>query len=189
MIEFDIETLGATWYVGNLHKWMCAPRGAAFIVRAPNAPEIHPTTISHNYGLGFAAEFAQLGTRNACAWLAAPEAIAFHERLGGASLRARNHALAIDAGAMIARTFGTETGAPDASYGAMVTVRIPTSRPATREGGRAVRAQIWQQHRVEVPVMALGGSLWLRISAAAYNEIADYEGLADTVMTVVSATA
>ncbi len=187
MVDLDVDALGATWYVGNLHKWMCAPRGAAFIARATDAPEIHPTTISHNYGLGFALEFAQLGTRNACAWLAAPEALAFHDQLGGAALRARNHALAVEAGAMLARAFRTETGAPDALFGSMVTIRIPTARPPTREGGRTIRTKLWQQHRIEVPVMALNDALWLRISAAAYNEMSDYEGLADLVMAIEAA--
>jgi isopenicillin-N epimerase len=185
MVDLDVDALGATWYVGNLHKWMCAPRGAAFVARAADAPEIHPTTISHNHGLGFALEFAQLGTRNACAWLAASEALAFHEGLGGAALRARNHALAVEAGAMLARAFRTETGGPDALFGSMATIRIPTSRPPTREGGRAVRDQLWRRHRIEAPVMALDGALWLRVSAAAYNEISDYEGLAELVMGIV----
>ncbi len=185
MLELDVDALGATWYVGNLHKWMCAPRGAAFIARAKDAPEIHPTTISHNYGLGFPLEFAQLGTRNACAWLAVPEALWFHERLGGPDLRRRNHALAIDAGARLARAFGTETGGPDALFGSMVTIRIPTTHTPTRDGGRAIRSQLWQRHRVEVPVMALAGALWLRVSAAAYNDTSDYDGLAELVMNVV----
>lgn len=182
MVELNVDAIGATWYVGNLHKWMCAPRGAAFIVRAIDAPDIHPPTISHNYGLGFALEFSQLGTRNPCAWLAAPEAMAFHERLGGADMRARNRRLAAEAGDMLARAFRTETGGPDAVFGSMVTVRIPSPRTPTRDSGRAVRSRLWQEQRIEVPVMALDGSLWLRLSAAAYNEIGDYDGVAEKVL-------
>jgi hypothetical protein len=35
-----------------------------------------------------------------------------------------------------------------------------------------------------VPVWALGGALWLRISAQIYNEPADYRRLGDAVATI-----
>lgn len=182
MLDLDVGAIGATWYVGNLHKWMCAPRGAAFIVAADDAPPIHPTVISHDYGKGFPLEFDRVGTRDASAWLAAPEALRFHERLGGAALRARNHRLAVETGNALARDLGTETGGPDALFGSMATVRLPVSLPPTPDAGRAIRSALWRDHRIEMPVMALAGALWLRLSAAAYNEPADYADLAERVM-------
>lgn len=184
MVDLDIETLGATWYVGNLHKWMCAPRGAAFIAPAADAPMVHPVVISHDYGRGFTAEFDRVGTHDATAWLATPGAVEFHERIGGAASRQRNRALARQIGEDLARAFGTETGGPDSMFGSMVTIRLPLALPPTIETGRALRAAMWQRQRIEVPVMALAGALWLRISVAAYNDRTDYEGLVDALKSV-----
>ena len=62
-VDLDIDTIGADWYVGNGHKWLCAPKGVAFLAAAAHAhgPDIHPTTISHAFGQGLAAESARSG--------------------------------------------------------------------------------------------------------------------------------
>ena len=100
-------------------------------------------------------------------------------------MRLRNRNLARQTADNIARAFGTETGGPESMFGSMVTIRLPLNLPPTMEVGRALRAAMWRRHRIEVPVMALAGSLWLRISAAAYNDADDYEGLADALKNVV----
>ena len=84
MLDLDVDAIGADWYVGNCHKWLASPKGSAFIAASANpAWEVHPTVISHSYGMGFAAEFDKIGTRDYAPWLATPAAIAFHARLGG----------------------------------------------------------------------------------------------------------
>ena len=78
-IDFDATALGADWVTGNAHKWLFAPKGAAFLWAAPEAQEgLHPTVISHGYGKGFQTEFAWTGTRDPSAWLAVPAAIDFY---------------------------------------------------------------------------------------------------------------
>ena len=181
LIDLDIEALGATWYAGNCHKWLCSPKGAGFLAVAADAPwEVHPTVISHAYGQGFVAEFDKTGTRDVSAWLTVPDAIALHERLGGAALRRRNAALAIEAARGIAMELGTALGAPEAMFAAMATIRLPrpAGLPADWPTAALLRNAIWDVARIEVPVMALGGELWLRVSAQAYNEPGDYAGVA-----------
>ena len=90
---------------------------------------------------------------------------------------ARNRAVALAAGEMLAARLGTETGALPAMAGSMAVVRLPLPGPATRETAVALRARLMAAG-TDAPVSAIDGAFWLRISAAAYNELSDYERLA-----------
>ncbi len=184
-LTLDLRALGADWYVGNCHKWLCAPKGSAFLWAAPeHQAELHPLTISHGFGQGFRAEFDWTGTRDSTACLAIPTALDFHQRLGGTSLLSHNVALATEATAMLADRLGTEVGTTPALAGAMGVVRLPTAAPATTEWALRLRQKLLDA-RTDAPVHALDGAIWLRISAHAYNETADYEALADIVAGII----
>jgi isopenicillin-N epimerase len=186
MLDLDIDAISADWYVGNCHKWLCSPKGAGFVAQAPGAPEIHPTVISHAYGQGFAAEFDKTGTRDMTPALAVTEAIAFHTALGGPGLRARNTELAREQAALLARAFNTHMGAAPEMFGAIATVRMP-SGPADWAAAARLSELLWERHAIAAPFMVVGGALWLRISAFAYNEAADYAALPAAVRDVLAA--
>lgn len=184
-VDIDLAALGADWYVGNCHKWLCAPKGSAFIWSSPERQEgLHPVTISHGYGKGFLEEFDWTGTRDFSAFLAVPAAIEFHERLGGSALRARNIALAAEATALIARRLNTEPGATGELAGSMGVVRLPIVGDVSAERARALRQHMLDQ-RTDVPLHAIADGIWLRLSAFAYNELADYEKLAEIAARVL----
>ena len=177
-VTIDLQALQPDWYVGNGHKWLCAPKGCAFLWAAPHRQaDLHPLTISHGFGQGFRAEFDWTGTRDWSACLALPTALDFHRRLGDAALRARNTAVAADGARLLADRLGTETGASPTFTAAMGVVRIPTPAPATPEWAQRLRAKLLE-NRTDAPVHALDGAIWLRLSAFAYNELSDYEALA-----------
>jgi isopenicillin-N epimerase len=187
-VELDVDALGADFYVGNCHKWLCAPKGAAFLAaRAPAPFDIHPTVISHSYGQGFPLEFDKIGSRDPSPWLVVPAAIALHERLGGAKLRRRAIALAETARARLVEALGTEAGAGQGAFGAMATVRLPTKRAATRENAAAIGERL-RADRIEAPVMAHSGALWLRVSIAPYVEMDDVERLVDALPGALAGT-
>ncbi len=183
-IELDLTAIGADWYVGNCHKWLCAPKGCAFLYAAPERQAgLHPGTISHGYEQGFLAEFDWAGTTDPSRFLAVTAAIDFHRRLGGPALMARNRALAAEGGALIARRLNTNVGTRGAVAGAMATIRLPIADPSP-DHALAIRARLLAAG-TDAPVHALDGALWLRISAFAYNELADYARLADLVADVL----
>jgi isopenicillin-N epimerase len=187
-VALDMRAIGADWYVGNCHKWLMAPKGAAFIWAAPQRQAgLHPVSLSHGYGQGFRAEFDWTGTRDPTAFLAVLDAIAFYHRLGGAALMARNVALAAAAAAGIALRLGTEAGATGELAGSMGLVRLPLAGPATEARALALRERLLDA-RCDAPLHALSGAIWLRLSAHAYNEMSDYEILAETVERVLRAT-
>jgi len=186
LIALDIDALGATWYAGNCHKWLCSPKGAGFLAVAQDAPwTVHPTVISHAYGQGFAAEFDKTGTRDVSAWLTVPASIALHQRLGGPDLRARNMQLARQAATALADALGTCLGAPPEMFAAMATVCAPDGLPPDWPSAARLREALWTGARIELPVMALGGALWLRLSAQAYTTQADFNDLAGPVRDAV----
>jgi isopenicillin-N epimerase len=184
-VTLDLASLGADWYVGNCHKWLCAPKGSAFLWAAPDRQaDLHPLTISHGFGQGFRAEFDWTGTRDSSACLAIPTALDFHQRLGGIALRARNAALAAEGARLLADRLGTEVGTTGPFAGAMGVVRLPVASPPTADWAQRLRHKLLEA-RTDAPVHALDGAIWLRISAHAYNELADYESLATIITDLV----
>jgi isopenicillin-N epimerase len=184
-VALDICSLGADWYVGNCHKWLCAPKGCGFVWAASERQAgLHPVTISHGFGGGFLAEFDWTGTRDCSAWLSVGVAIDFHARLGGTALRGRNVALAAEATSLLSRRLNTEPGATGALAGAMGLVKLPLAGVVTAERSLRVREHLLDAG-TDAPTHVIDGGLWLRLSAHAYNEISDYERLAEIAARVV----
>ena len=184
-VPLDMRGIGADWYAGNCHKWLCAPKGSAFLYAAPERQsDLHPVTISHGLDKGFLEEFDWTGTRDPSAWLATDVAIDFHARLGGEALMARNIALAAEATSLLALRLNTESGAVGALAGCMGMVRLPLTGAATAVQSADIRARLLAAG-TDAPTHVQAGAIWLRISAAAYNDIEDYQRLADIVARVV----
>jgi isopenicillin-N epimerase len=186
-LDLDVPATGADWYVGNCHKWLCAPKGCGFLWVQPERQDgLHPVTISHGYGHGFLAEFDWTGTRDMSAYLSVTAALDFHERLGGAALRARNRALAAEGASLLAARLGTETGAGNAAPNAMGLVRLPLAGTVTGARVAAIRERLLDAG-TDAPVNALAGSAWLRISAQGYNELDDFARLSHLLAREVAA--
>ena len=199
MVELDVAGLGAAYYTGNLHKWVCAPKGAAFLwVRPDRQERIRPLVISHGANSPrddrsrFRLEFDWLGTGDPSAWLAAPAAIEFGATLlpgGWPALRDRNRQLALEARALLAAAIGAAPPAPDGMIGSMASLplgweaELGTDRDVDLYGDRvhgALLAAGFQTMIAPWPQRPQGRR-WqrlLRLSAAAYNDRAQYERLA-----------
>ncbi len=181
-IDFDATALGADWVTGNAHKWLFAPKGAAFLWAAQHAQaDLHPTVISHGYGKGFRTEFGWTGTRDPSAWLCVPAGIDFYRAMGDRAVRENNRDLARCAADMLIADFGTKATAPAAMRGAMASIALPTASAANLDTAKALHDRLWDRHRIEIPIIPFADQLWLRISAQIYNEMAEYEQLAAAV--------
>jgi isopenicillin-N epimerase len=184
-VPLDLRALGADWYAGNCHKWLCAAKGCAFLYARPDRQaDLHPTTISHGFGRGYLEEFDWTGTRDPSAWVTTGVAIDLHHRLGGVALMSRNAALAAEGTALLARRLNSEAGATGELAGSMGLVRLPLTGTATTERSGELRAHLLQAG-TDAPTHVLSGAIWLRLSAAAYNELEDYARLADIVASVI----
>ncbi|MFA6029385.1 MAG: aminotransferase class V-fold PLP-dependent enzyme [Elusimicrobiota bacterium] len=177
MLELDVPAVGADWYTGNCHKWLCAPKGCAFLWASRRGREgLHPAVISNRYGEGFPAEFDWCGTRDPSAWLSVGAALRFHRALGGAALRRRNRALALRVAGRLSAAWGVELPAPASCLGSMAALPLPLPGKAGQPQADALMLAL-RRRGFEVPVFHLDGRLLLRVSVQAYNEEADYRPL------------
>ena len=182
MVPLDLSALDCDYYAGNCHKWLCAPKGCGFLWAAEeHLRALHPTVISHGYGKGYLTEFDWVGTRDASAQFVLPDALAFLDRFGEPAIRAHNHTLAVEAAEMLARAWGTQVGASGSFVGSMAMIALPFQRPVAPEAALSIRAELLADYKVQVPVNALRGRFWVRISAQIYNEIEDYQRLGDAI--------
>ena len=182
MLPLSLDTLGeigVDWYVGNCHKWLCAPKGCGFLVATPEGQQdLHPAIISNYFGEGFQQEFAWTGTSDPSAQLAVTAALEFIEALGVERYRNALRDQADAAAVLIADAWGVAPGAPPGMFTAMVTLPLPVDEPANAESVAHWRLTLLREHNIEVPVIDIDGRLWVRISAQVYNELSDVEALA-----------
>lgn len=178
-IPLQLDALGADFYVGNFHKWVCAPKGAAMLHLAPAwRDRVHPVVISHGYGLGLHAEFDWTGTDDPTAVLSIPAALDHIDSIGFDSLRAANHALVREGRRVIAEALGVDLPHPDdpALYGMMAVV------PWTRGGDqKKLTPALFAEHAIEVPFPTYDTRTWVRISGQAYNRPDEYQRLAQVL--------
>jgi isopenicillin-N epimerase len=175
MVPLDIDALGAAYYTGNLHKWVCAPKGSAFLhVRRDRQAGIRPATISHGANAPergrsrFRLEFDWQGTLDPTGWLSVPAALEFVGGLvdgGWPAVMARNHALAIEGRDRLAAVLRPEGGgatSPGELLGSMAALPMPAHGPL---GGVALsdqsspldtdplQAVLYDRFHVEVPIV------------------------------------
>ena len=184
MLPLDLDGLGADWYTGNLHKWVYAPKGCAFLhASAQRAHETHPASISHHYGAGMDLEFGWQGTRDVGAWMAITDAIAWIENFGAGAVMNHNKQLAewahqrmVDSG-----LFEPISPTDGSMRGSMAACRLDARWRHRFASVEALQAAILAEGSVEVPCMELYGDWLLRVSAAPHNRPWQYERLIDTM--------
>jgi isopenicillin-N epimerase len=194
-LPLDLDAIGAAYYTGNLHKWVCAPKGAAFLyVRENRRASIHPVSISHGANSSrrdrsrFLLEFDWTGTFDPTPWLCVPHALRFLGSLlpgGWISIVQRNHELALEARDLLCTTLQIDKPAPDEMLGAMAAVPLPdgTLSEAPSLYGDPLQDKLLFDHNIEVPIVPWPAppKRVLRVSAAVYNVLGDYERLADVL--------
>ena len=194
MIPLNLAQLGAAYYTGNCHKWLCAPKGAALLyVRRDKQKFIRPLAISHGANSvrkdrpRFLIEFGWQGTFDPSAWLSVPEAIHFigSQMPGGwPEIMARNRALALAARKILCARLQIGEPCPGEFIGSLAAVPIPDAAkdalPRLPFNEYPLQDVLRMKHHIEVPVISWPAppKRLLRISAQLYNSLPQYELLA-----------
>lgn len=193
MVPLNLNKLGASYYTGNCHKWICAPKGAALLhVREDRQSEIRPTVISHGANSPrkdrsrFQIEFGWAGTWDPTAMLSVPVALQFMGELlpgGWREVMQRNRALALAARKLLCDALEIPTSCPDAMIGSIASIPISdgktTKPPKTPLYLDALQEVLFAKWKIEVPIIPWPAppKRLLRISAQLYNALPQYEYL------------
>jgi isopenicillin-N epimerase len=195
MVPLDLEALGAAYYTGNCHKWLCAPKGSGFLhVRRDRQKGVRPLVISHGANSPradrspFRLEFDWTGTADPTAYLTVPEAIRYMGSLlpgGWPELMAHNRGTALAARDRLCVTLGVARPAPDSMIGSLAALPVPPAfGPPARDGEPdPLQTTLFDRFGIELLVYhwrALGTRI-LRVSAQLYNTAADYERVAQAL--------
>lgn len=192
MIPLNLTELGATYYAGNCHKWLCAPKGSGFLyVKRDRQSDIRPLVISHGANSPrtdrsrFHLEFDWVGTTDPTPYLCIPETLQFLQSLmpgGWLALSQHNRQKALAARQLLCDGLEIAPPCPESMIGGMATIPLPNG------DAEPFQKELFQRFRVEVPVISWHTSpnRLLRISAQVYNRMDDYEYLLDAIQQVLT---
>ena len=188
--------LGAAYYTGNCHKWVCAPKGAAFLhVRRDLQPEVRPIAISHGANSPrpdrsrYLVEFDWVGTDDPSAFLSVPEAIRFMGALlpgGWPALRRHNRELTLYGRRAICEALGMVPPCPEEMIGSLASVPLPPGTDAPLASplyADPLQQELLDRWKIEVPVIPWPAppQRLIRISAQLYNSQNQYDSLASAL--------
>jgi len=183
-VPLSLGTLSCDFYTASLHKWVSAPLGSGFLFVAPpwhsrvEAPQLSWGRIPPSKPSAWWDEFVWSGTRDPSAYLATEAAIDLLEhQVGLSAFRDRTHSLVRYARERIVDLTGRAPSTPDSEhwYGSMVSLPLPPGDAS------ALQKMLWQDHRIEVPIVEHNGQRSIRVSCHLYNRRADINLLVENL--------
>ncbi|MCG6948432.1 MAG: aminotransferase class V-fold PLP-dependent enzyme [Acidobacteria bacterium] len=196
MVSLDLDALGAAYYTGNCHKWLCAPKGAAFLyVRADLVEGLRPLVISHGANAGaetrsrFHLEHDWTGTRDPSAWLAVPSALREMESMvegGWEAVLRRNRKLVLKGRESLCETLGIDPPCQESMIGSLASLPLPAGDDGSVNElfpFDRLQERLFTDFRIEVPVISWPSppNRVIRISAQLYNRPEQYEMLGEAL--------
>jgi isopenicillin-N epimerase len=199
MIPLDLEKLGASFYTGNCHKWLCTPKGCALLwVRQDHLSRVRPLIISHGAASTrtdrprFHLELDFTGTFDPSAYLSVTEAIRFLESLlpgGLPELMRHNRAKALRARDVLCRALDVPSPAPEDMIGSLAALPLPEgdgTLPCNPYFSDVLQEILFDEHKIEVPVYSWSSKRLIRIAAQVYNGDDEYRALAEILRSKLS---
>ena len=193
-IPLNLHELGCDIFTGACHKWMCAPKGSAFLYARRDVQSwLEPLVISWGWGDDVIAPSSDMGetqfisfhqwqgTRDLAAFLATPAAIEFQREHNWDEVRTRCHALAVETRRRVNQVTGLESISPESSewFNQLVTIRVPPMDLAK------LKTRLYDEFKIEVPVVLWNDQHFIRVSYQGYNDEGDMEKLVEAMRRVL----
>ncbi|RMH29635.1 MAG: aminotransferase class V-fold PLP-dependent enzyme [Planctomycetota bacterium] len=192
-VPMDLDAWSPAWATGNCHKWLCSPKGAAFLfVRRDRQDGFRPLVLSNDAERLDAAtartrrphfhhEFDYAGTDDMSPYLTVADAAAYLSGVmdgGIEAVMAANHALCVQGRDIVCDALGVQPPAPESMLGPMATLTLPAGAP----DAETLKARLYDEWRIQIPVWGTpGGTTSIRLSAQIYNSVAQYEYLGEAL--------
>lgn len=201
MIPLDINDIGAAYFTGNCHKWICSPKGAGFlVVREDHQADIFPLSVSHLPGdaytemTEFQYRFSWSGTSDVSPYISVGESIRYMNGLmkgGWPAIMKHNRTLALKAREILCRYLETAPPCPESMIGTLAAVHLPDDNQIFYKDSpvfEPLYQQLISKYNIEAVTMywPLFPKRLLRISAQLYNCEEDYVYLAEAVKSILS---
>lgn len=184
LIDLDLAVVGADYYTGNCHKWLCAPKGSAFLhVRREHQAALQGGIVSWGWladelaaggggHTGFDAYVGTTplerrlqwqGTRDIASYLTVPAALDFLAAHDWPVRREGCRQRALQLQREVLSRNGLSAIAPDEALTQMVPI------PVRATDGEGLRRWLYESRGIEVPVTQHGGQTFVRVSVQAYT--------------------
>lgn len=199
-VPLSLRELGAAYYTGNCHKWLCAPKSVAFLhVRKDLQAGLKPLSISHGHNSTrrdrsrFRLDFDWTGTHDPTAALCVPHALRVMGGMmpgGWPAVMADNHAKVLAARRLLCERLGVAPHCPEEMVGSMATVSLPDGYPTDPPPPYyldPLQDRLFQEWKIEVPIIAWpkAPQRHLRLSAQLYNTHTEYQRLAEALEALI----
>ena len=195
IVPLDIKKLDPAYVTGNAHKWLCTPKGSAFLyIREDRRNRIRPLSVSHGASVSgtnqerFRFEFDWTGTQDPTAWLCIPLAIDHIGSMlngGWPAIMDYNTNLAIQGRNLLLEVLGTPKPSPDSMIVGLAAVLLPGSGVLTNSALEPdpLHTLLFEKYRIQVPVFGWPhhNKRYLRIASYLYNSLEEYEYLAEVL--------
>jgi isopenicillin-N epimerase len=164
-LPLTLDDLGADYYAGNGHKWLCAPKGSAFLCAGDALrDELWPPVVSWGWKDGYQERFGWSGTDDPTAVLALPAAIGYQAANDWPAVRDRCRELARRTQGELLDRLGGEPLAPaELQAPQMVTFEVPHGDAAS------LQRELRDRYRIEIPVHEVDGRTLVRLSVQGYT--------------------
>ncbi len=188
-IPLYLDSLGADFYGGNLHKWLCAPKGAGFLYARPEVQHLlKPLVVSWGYesefpsGSNFIDHHEWWGTRDMAAFLSVPKAIDFQMENNWDEVHDACHRLVAYAQDRICELTGLaplhpQTGTLRSNSGQAWFCQMAAAPLPADTDIALLKKRLYDDYRVEIPLIDWNGNKLIRISVQGYNTKRDVDRL------------
>jgi isopenicillin-N epimerase len=180
-LSLSLRELDPDFYVGILHKWVCAPKGCAFFYARPSVQHlVEPLIVSwgwepkHPGPSRFIDIHEWQGSRDISEFLAVPDALEFQRQHNWTEVRTECRALALYAQREITRLTGVTPYHPELPEwsGQVVCAQLPRDVDAER-----LKNDLRFKYDIEVSTDVFRNWPRIRVSIQGYNTIEDVDRL------------
>ena len=182
-IDLDIKKLDPDFYCGACHKWMCSPKGVAFLyVKREHQEMMEPLVVSWGYEAENPSDSQFLdymqwqGTNDISAYLTIPDTIEFLRKHNWKEKAQHCRALNLWAKKEICNALDTYATGDDQFLGQMTTIAFKLEDPLQEQ------IDFYTQYKIQLPFIKWNDKTFFRISLQVYNSKEDINYLIKSLL-------